>query len=117
MACAAALATLDIYAEENLFERAIELEDYWADAIHALKGLPNVIDIRNFGLIGAVEFAPREGAPGSRGYEVFERCFREGDLLVRVTGDTIALSPPLIIDKAQIDRIFDVLGRMIRATA
>ncbi len=117
MACAAALATLDIYAEENLFERAIELEDYWADAIHALRGLPNVIDIRNFGLIGAVEFAPREGAPGSRGYEVFERCFREGDLLVRVTGDTIALSPPLIIDKAQIDRIFDVLARMIRATA
>ncbi len=117
LACAAALAALDTYAEEGLFERALELGDYWQERIHALKGLPNVIDIRNFGLIGAVELAPRHGAPGSRGYEVFERCFREGDLLVRVTGDTLALSPPLIVERPQIDRIFDVLGDMIRATA
>ncbi|MCW4453785.1 aspartate aminotransferase family protein [Flavobacterium sp. MXW15] len=117
LACAAALAALDTYAEEGLFERALELGDYWQERIHALKGLPNVIDIRNFGLIGAVELAPRHGAPGSRGYEVFERCFREGDLLVRVTGDTLALSPPLIVERPQIDRIFDVLGAMIRATA
>ncbi|MGV8959436.1 MAG: aspartate aminotransferase family protein [Stenotrophomonas sp.] len=116
LACAAALATLDTYAEDGLFERAIELEDYWQQALHRLRGLPNVIDIRNIGLVGAVELAPREGAPGRRGFEVFERCFHHGDLLVRVTGDTLALSPPLIIDKAQIDHLCDVLGQMIRAT-
>ncbi len=117
LACAAALATLDTYAEEGLFERAIELEDYWQQAIHGLRGLPNVIDIRNIGLVGAVELAPRAGAPGRRGFEVFERCFNQGGLLVRVTGDTLALSPPLIIEKAQIDHLFNVLGDMIRATA
>ncbi|WP_305805005.1 aspartate aminotransferase family protein [Stenotrophomonas sp. YIM B06876] len=116
LACAAALATLDTYAEDRLFERAIELEDYWQQAIHRLRGLPNVIDIRNIGLVGAVELAPRDGAPGRRGFEVFERCFHHGDLLVRVTGDTLALSPPLIIDRAQIDHLFNVLGEMIRAT-
>jgi beta-alanine--pyruvate transaminase len=117
LACAAALATLDTYAEEHLFERAIELGDYWQSALHSLRGLPHVVDIRNFGLIGAVELMPRKDAPGARGYEVFERCFREGGLLVRCTGDVIALSPPLIIDKAQIDRIVEILGDMINATA
>lgn len=117
LACAAALATLDVYAEENLFEQAIALGDYWQDAIHALRGLPHVIDIRNFGLIGAVELAPREGAPGARGYEVFERSFHEGGLLVRATGDVIALSPPLIVQREDIDRLFEILARMIRATA
>jgi beta-alanine--pyruvate transaminase len=76
-----------------------------------------VIDLRNFGLIGAIEMAPREGAPGARGYEVFERAFHEGDLLVRVTGDVIALSPPLIIEPAQIDRIVEVLGEIIAKVA
>jgi beta-alanine--pyruvate transaminase len=71
LACAAALATLEVYAEERLFERAIELGEYWQERLHALQGLPNVIDIRNFGLVGAVELAPRRDAPGSRGYEVF----------------------------------------------
>ena len=117
LACAAALAALDTYAAEGLFDRAIELGEYWQTRLHSLRGLPNVVDIRNFGLIGAVELAPRKDAPGSRGYEVFERCFRDGQLLVRCTGDVIALSPPLIIDRAQIDRIVDVLGEMIRATA
>jgi len=114
LACAAALATLDTYAEENLFERVIELGDHWQQALQSLKGLPNVIDLRNFGLIGAIELAPREGAPGARGYDLFERAFHEGDLLVRVTGDVIAMSPPLIITPAQIDRIVEVLGRLIR---
>lgn len=85
--------------------------------MHALQGLPNVIDIRNFGLVGAVELAPRRDTPGSRGYEVFRRCFHDGRLLVRCTGDIIALSPPLIVDKPQIDQITGILGEMIRATA
>ncbi|HEL7630760.1 TPA: aspartate aminotransferase family protein [Stenotrophomonas maltophilia] len=117
LACAAALATLDVYAEERLFERAIELGEYWQERLHALQGLPNVIDIRNFGLVGAVELAPRKDAPGSRGHEVYRRCFHDGGLLVRCTGDIIALSPPLIVDKPQIDQITSTLGEMIRATA
>ncbi len=76
-----------------------------------------MLDIRNFGLIGAIELASRKDAVGARGYQVFERCFHEGNLLVRVTGDTIALSPPLIIDKAQIDQIFDTLAGIIRTSA
>ncbi|MBW8849981.1 MAG: aspartate aminotransferase family protein [Xanthomonadales bacterium] len=117
LACAAALATLDTYAEENLFEQAIALEDAWADAIHALRGLPNVVDIRNIGLIGAIELAPRPGAPGARAYDVFTRCFHRENLLIRVTGDVIALSPPLILDRDHIDRIFRTLAHVIRETA
>ncbi|WP_297798825.1 aspartate aminotransferase family protein [Arenimonas sp. GDDSR-1] len=117
LACAAALATLDIYAEENLFEKAISLEQYWEDAIHQLKGLPNVIDIRNFGLIGAIELAPREGKPGTRAYEVFTKCFHEKDVLIRVTGDVIALSPPLILEKFHIDTLFAKIADAIRETA
>ena len=117
LACAAALATLDIYAEENLFEKAISLEQYWEDAIHQLKGLPNVIDIRNFGLIGAIELTPREGKPGTRAYEVFTKCFHEKDVLIRVTGDVIALSPPLILEKFHIDTLFAKIADAIRETA
>jgi beta-alanine--pyruvate transaminase len=117
LACAAALATLDTYRDEGLFDAASALEGYWEDAIHALRGLPNVIDIRNFGLVGAVELAARPDAPGSRGYEVFERAFREHDLMVRCTGDVIALSPPLILGREHIDRIFERLAATIRATA
>jgi beta-alanine--pyruvate transaminase len=116
LACAAALATLDTYQEEGLFSRTLELSEYWQNAIHQLHDLPNVVDIRNFGLMGAVELAPRDGAPGRRGYDVFERCFNHGDVLVRVTGDTIALSPPLIIEREQIDHLFHVLADMIRFT-
>jgi beta-alanine--pyruvate transaminase len=117
LACAAALATLDTYAEENLFDKAIELGDYWQEGIHSLKGLPNVIDIRNYGLIGAIELAPRPGAPGTRAYDAFTRAFHEGNLLTRVTGDVIALSPPLILEKSHIDRIFRILADTLRATA
>jgi beta-alanine--pyruvate transaminase len=117
LACAAALATLDTYAEENLFDKAIELGDYWQEGIHSLKGLPNVIDIRNYGLIGAIELAPRPGAPGTRAYDAFTRAFHEGNLLTRVTGDVIALSPPLILEKSHIDRIFRTLADTLRATA
>jgi beta-alanine--pyruvate transaminase len=117
VAAAAALATLDTYAEEGLFERAKTHASVWEDAAHALRGLPNVIDVRNYGLIAAIELAPREGAPGARAYEVFTRCFHERDLLIRVTGDVIALSPPLIIEPAQIERIFQTLADTIRAAA
>jgi beta-alanine--pyruvate transaminase len=117
LACAAALATLDTYEEENLFDKALQLGDYWQEALHSLKGLPNVIDIRNIGLVGAIELAPRAGAPGTRAYDVFARAFHEGHLLTRVTGDVIALSPPLIVEKDHIDRIVNVLADTIRTTA
>ena len=117
LACAAAIATLDIYAEENLFEKAIELGQYWEDALHSLKGLPNVIDIRNFGLIGAIELSAREGKPGARAYDVFTKCFHEKELLIRTTGDVIALSPPLILERSHIDQIFNRLAEAIRETA
>jgi beta-alanine--pyruvate transaminase len=117
LACAAALATLDTYEEEDLFNAAITHAPYWEEAIHALHGLPNVIDIRNYGLIGAVELAPRPDSPGSRGYDVFNRAFHEQNLMVRCTGDVIALSPPLILNREHIDRIFDRLAATIRATA
>ncbi|SDQ19703.1 aspartate aminotransferase family protein [Pseudoxanthomonas sp. CF125] len=116
LACAAAIATLDTYAEESLFDKAIELGDYWQEGIHSLKGLPNVIDIRNYGLIGAIELAPRPGAPGTRAYDAFTHAFHEGSLLTRVTGDVIALSPPLILEKSHIDGIFSRLADTLRAT-
>ncbi len=116
LASAAALATLGIYADENLFERAIALEDYWADAVHSLRGQPHVIDCRNIGLIGGIELEPRPDAPGKRAMEVFHRAFDDG-LLIRVTGDIIALSPPLIIEKGQIDEIFDRLGTILKQVA
>jgi len=117
LACAAAIATLDIYAEENLFNKAIELGSYWEDAIHSLKGLPNVIDIRNFGLIGAIELSSRPNAVGARAFDVFNKCFHEKDLLIRTTGDVIALSPPLILEKTHIDQIFSRLAEAIKETA
>ena len=117
LACAAALATLDIYRDEDLFKAAQRHEQYWEERLHALQGLPNLIDIRNFGLIGAIELAPRPGAVGARGYEVFTRAFYDHDLLVRATGDVIAMSPPLILQREHIDQIFDRLERALRATA
>ncbi|MET0290476.1 MAG: aspartate aminotransferase family protein [Pseudoxanthomonas sp.] len=114
LACAAALATLDTYAEENLFEKAIELGDYWQAGLHSLKGLPHVVDVRNYGLIGAVEFAPRaDASPGARGFDAFTRAFNDGQMLTRITGDVLALSPPLIVEKEHIDRIFNTLAEVI----
>jgi beta-alanine--pyruvate transaminase len=113
LACAAALATLDVYRDEKLFERARELEPYWEKALHSLKGSPHVIDLRNFGIIGAIEFEPIPGKPGARAFEVYRRCFEKG-LLTRQTGDIIALSPPLVVEKPQIDRIFETLAGVLR---
>ncbi|CAH1668981.1 omega-aminotransferase AptA [Chelatococcus asaccharovorans] len=117
LACAAGLATLDIYRDEGLFERARALEPVWADAIHALKGEPNVEDIRSIGLVGAIDLKPRDGAPGTRGYEALDRAFHEHGLMFRTAGDTIALSPPLIISESQIGEIADKLKAVIRAVA
>jgi beta-alanine--pyruvate transaminase len=116
IACAAGLATLDIYKREGLLRRAATLAPHLENAVHSLKGLPNVIDIRNYGLIGAVEFESRPGKPGTRAYDVFMKCFERG-VLVRAAGDVIAVSPPLIVEEKQIDRIFDVLGQAMRETA
>jgi beta-alanine--pyruvate transaminase len=113
VACAAALATLDIYQREELFQRSINLENYWADAMHSLKGLPNVQDIRTIGLVGGVQLATHNDGAGKRGFSVFEQCFAD-DILVRSSGDTIALSPPLIVEKAQIDILVDKLANAIR---
>ena len=114
VACAAGIATQTIYEEEGLFTRAGELAPYWQDAAHSLRGLPHVIDIRNLGLIAGIELEPVAGKPGSRAFGVFRTAFERG-LLVRVTGDIIALSPPLIIGKAQIDQIFGILADILRA--
>jgi len=116
VACAAALATLDIYAKEGLLTRAAALAGEWESAVHSLRGLPHVIDVRNFGLIGAVELEPRAGKPGARAFEVFLKCFERG-VMVRQTGDVIAMSPPLIIESKQIARIVETLTSVIRDTA
>jgi beta-alanine--pyruvate transaminase len=115
-ACAAALATQDIYEREGLLTRARDLAKTWEDAVHSLRPLPNVIDIRNLGLVAAVELQPRAGAPGARAYEAFVKAFEKG-LLIRVTGDTIALSPPLIISPAQIDELATTLGAVLKTVA
>jgi beta-alanine--pyruvate transaminase len=116
VACAAAIATLETYKEEGLLTRAAELAPYWQEAVHSLKGLPHVIDIRNIGLIGAVEFEPILEAPGRRAHARFVEAFNRG-LLVRATGDIIALSPPLIIEKREIDQLFEIFASVLRTVA
>ena len=113
LAAAAGLATLELYRTEGLFERAASLAPYWENAVHSLRGSRHVIDLRNIGLVGAVELEPRVAAAGARGFETFLKCFEAG-VLVRVTGDTIALSPPLIVAEAEIDRMFETLGDVLR---
>ena len=115
-ACAAGLATLDIYRREGLLTRVASIAQGWEDAAHGLRGKPHVIDIRNIGLMAAIELQPRPDAPGARGYEVLNRALAAG-LLVRTTGDVIALSPPLIITEAEIARLFEVLGGVLEAVA
>ncbi|MEB3292940.1 MAG: aspartate aminotransferase family protein [Synechococcales bacterium] len=117
LACAAAQATLDLYQQEGLYERARDLSAYWEEAMHSLRSHPNVMDIRNLGLVAGIELEPLMNAEGTlqlgaRGYDVFVKCFEAG-LLIRVTGDVIALSPPLIVEKSHIDRMVDILGKML----
>jgi beta-alanine--pyruvate transaminase len=115
LACAAALGTLDTYADEGLLTRATEMQGYFAEGLHSLKGLPHVIDIRNIGLIGGVELTPLPGEPGKRAFSLFLDCWEQG-LLIRTTGDTVALSPPLIIERSHIDQMIDTLRKaLVRA--
>lgn len=112
LASAAGLATLDLYARDGLFDRANDLASYWEEAAHSLKGMRHVIDIRTIGLVAGIELEPRPGAPTARATELFQAAFDDG-LLVRATGDIIALSPPLIVEKDQIDEMFGKLGTLL----
>jgi beta-alanine--pyruvate transaminase len=116
LASAAAIASVDLHRSDDLAGRALAMEPAFADGAHSLAGLPNVIDIRNFGLIAGIELQPRKNAPTDRAVRVFQRCFDKG-VLIRTTGDIIALSPPLIIEPKHIDQIFTVLADAIRAEA
>ncbi len=115
VACAAGLATQQIYRRDGLLTRARDMADYWADAVHSLKGLPHVNDLRNLGLIGAVELESIPGKPGARAFDAFLRAFEKG-ILIRVTGDIIALSPPLIIERSDVDELFGKLAEVLRET-
>jgi beta-alanine--pyruvate transaminase len=117
LACAAGLATLGLYRDEGLFERARKLEKPWAQAAMGLKGLPNVLDIRVVGLTAGVDLASRPDAVGKRGMDAMDLGFFEHDVMFRTVGDTLALSPPLIVSESQIGEIFDKLGRIIKAVA
>jgi beta-alanine--pyruvate transaminase len=113
LACAAALATLDVYAQDDLFGRALAMEAGFEAAVHSLADAPHIIDIRNLGMVAGIELAPRENEPGARAKELFDACWNAG-VLIRVTGDIVALSPPLIITHEQIDEIVHVIRRVGR---
>jgi beta-alanine--pyruvate transaminase len=116
IATAAGLAALDVYRADGLFDRARELAPIWERAVHGLRGLPHVIDLRNLGLMAAIELEPRAGAPGARGFELFVDCFQRG-ALVRVTGDVVAMSPPLIISQEQIEQLMETLAQGLKRLA
>jgi beta-alanine--pyruvate transaminase len=113
LACAAGIATLETYEQERLFENSRNLSGYFEQGVHSLQGLPNVVDCRNLGLIGAVELAPRPGAPGERGYEAFEKCWDRG-VYVRPIGDALAFCPPLIAEKKHLDQMFGAVGEVLK---
>jgi beta-alanine--pyruvate transaminase len=115
LGCAAAIATQDAFAEEKLVDRAAALAPYWEDAVHSLKGLPHVRDIRNLGLMAGIELEPAPGKATTRAFDAFLRCFWEKDVLIRTTGDIIALSPPLVIEKPQIDQLVGAIAAVLKA--
>src|ERR1700746_962901 len=117
LACAAGLATLELYREESLFERAHKLEPVWAEAAMSLKGLPNVFDIRCVGLTAGIDLASRPGEVGKRAYEAMDKAFHELDLVVRAAGETLVLTPPLIVSEREIDEMFAKVARVIKAVA
>lgn len=114
LACAAALATLDVYAEEELLTRGAKMAQYWQDALHSLRDCPNVIDIRNIGLIGAIELEPIAGEPTKRAFTAFLKAY-EKNILIRTTGDTIAMSPPLVISESEIDVLVGTLRDVLKS--
>ena len=114
LASAAAIATLELHRAEDLPGRSLAMEPYFEDAAHAMRDAPGVIDVRNIGLVAGIELAPRAGKPGMRAMEVFRTCFDQG-VLTRVTGDIVALSPPLIVERPHVDRLFGTLADAIRA--
>jgi len=116
LACAAGLATLDTYAEDGLFARAAGLQGHFAQAVHSLRGEPHVVDIRNLGLVGGIELAPLPGQPAKRAFDIFLDLYEQG-LLIRTTGDTLALSPPLIISSEQIDTVVEMIRAALRRSA
>ncbi|MGQ0579134.1 MAG: aminotransferase class III-fold pyridoxal phosphate-dependent enzyme, partial [Betaproteobacteria bacterium] len=107
------LAALEIYQRENLLTRAKQMAPAFETAVHGLRGLPNVIDVRNYGLVAGIELASITGSPGKRAFDVYLKCFERG-LLIRTTGDTIALSPSFIIEKSQIDQIIDTVRDVLK---
>ena len=115
LACAAMLATIEVYRDEQLFERAAASAAYFEDAAHSLKGLPFVKDVRNLGLVCGIELDAIPGKPTARAFDVFLKCFWEQGVLIRTTGDIIALSPPLTISHSQIDELFGKIGAVLRA--
>ncbi len=117
LACAAAIATLDLYRDEKLFERVLTLEPIWADALMSLREEPNVLDIRTVGLVAAIDLASRSDGVGKRAFEAMDRAFREHDIVIRTTADTIALTPPLTITEDQIGEVVDKVRRVIRTVA
>ncbi|MDE1934071.1 aspartate aminotransferase family protein [Bradyrhizobium sp.] len=117
LACAAGLATLDIYRDEKLFEHARALEPKWTDAIFSLKNEPNVVDIRTVGLTAGIDLAPRPDQPGKRGFDALNSAFFDNDLMLRIAGDTLALTPPLIVSEAQIGEIVEKVAKVIRSVA
>jgi beta-alanine--pyruvate transaminase len=117
LACAAGLATLDLYRHEKLFERAFMIESTFAAAAMSLKGLPNVLDIRTVGLTAGIDLASQPDGVGKRAYAAMEKAFYDEDMVIRVTGETIAITPPLIVGENEIAEIFDKVGKVIRAVA
>ena len=113
LASAAMIAALDVYSNDGLFKHANTLSPYWEEKCHSLKGTDHIIDIRNLGLVAGIEMVPRDEKPGTRGYDVFTDAFHNHNLLIRITGDTIALSPPLIAEKEHIDIIIETLRTII----
>lgn len=113
LAAAAGLAALDLYREEGLFERVNQIESLWADAIHSLKSAPHIADIRTIGLVAGIDLVSKEGAPGARGYEAMTRAFYDHDMVIGITADTVALSPPLIIKEAQIAEIVERMSSVL----
>jgi beta-alanine--pyruvate transaminase len=116
LACAAGMATLGVYRDQAIIENAASISSYWEDAVHSLRDLPHVIDLRNLGLIAGIELESRPDAPGARALEAFKKAFEAG-IMIRVTGDTIAMSPPLVIQREHIDQLFETLRGVLKTLA